>query len=114
MTRSSLRRFLPLLAAAIPASGLVAQGAPPVYTPGRLTSVQQVAREVYKELIEINSGVTTGNITTAANAMAKRFRDAGIPEADIFVGGPRPERYNVVARIRGKKDRKSTRLNSSH
>jgi acetylornithine deacetylase/succinyl-diaminopimelate desuccinylase-like protein len=102
MTRSSLRRFLPLLAAAIPASGLVAQGAPPVYTPGRLTSVQQVAREVYKELIEINSGVTTGNITTAANAMAKRFRDAGIPEADIFVGGPRPERYNVVARIRGK------------
>ena len=73
-----------------------------MYTPGRLTSVQQVAREVYKELIEINSGVTTGNITTAANAMAKRFRDAGIPEADIFVGGPRPERYNVVARIRGK------------
>ena len=102
MTRSSLRRIIPLLAAVLPASALVAQGASPVYTPGRLTSVQQVAREVYKELIEINSGVTTGNITTAANAMAKRFRDAGIPEADIFVGGPRPERYNVVARIRGK------------
>ena len=102
MTRSSLRRILPLLAAIITARGLVAQSGSPVYTPGHLTSVQQVAREVYKELIEINSGVTTGNITTAANAMAKRFRDAGIPEADIFVGGPRPERYNVVARIRGK------------
>ena len=98
MTRSSLRRILPLLAAIITARGLVAQSGSPVYTPGHLTSVQQVAREVYKELIEINSGVTTGNITTAANAMAKRFRDAGIPEADIFVGGPRPERYNEIGR----------------
>jgi acetylornithine deacetylase/succinyl-diaminopimelate desuccinylase-like protein len=35
--------------------------------------------------------------------MAKRFREAGIPESDIFVGGPRPEKHNVVARIRGKR-----------
>ena len=34
--------------------------------------------------------------------MAKRFRDAGIADSDIFVGGPRPERHNVVARLRGK------------
>lgn len=34
--------------------------------------------------------------------MAKRFRDAGVPAADIFVGGPRPDKHNVVARIRGK------------
>ena len=74
----------------------------PVYTPNALTAHQQLTREIYRELIEINTGVTTGNITTAANAMAKRFREAGIPEADIFVGGPRPEKYNVVARIRGR------------
>lgn len=74
----------------------------PVYTPGKLSPAQQVARDVYKELIEIKSGVTTGNITAAANAMAKRFRDAGIAEKDIFVGGPKPERFNVVARIHGK------------
>ena len=72
------------------------------YRPGALTPDQQLAREIYKELIEINTGVTTGNVTTAAVAMAKRFRDAGIPEADLFVGGPRPEKHNVVARIRGK------------
>jgi acetylornithine deacetylase/succinyl-diaminopimelate desuccinylase-like protein len=102
MTRPPFRRILALLAAVVPASGLAAQAKPPVYTPGNLTSAQQVAREVYKELIEIKSGVTTGNITTAATAMARRFREAGIPEADIFVGGPRPERHNVVARIRGK------------
>jgi len=74
----------------------------PVYTPGALTANQQLARAIYKELIEINTGVTTGNNTRAAVAMAKRFRAAGIPEADIFVGGPRPEKHNVVARIRGR------------
>ncbi len=81
---------------------LVAQNAARVYTPGQLNANQQLAREIYKELIEINTGVTTGNITAAAQAMAKRFRDAGIPESDIFVGGPRPEKFNVVARIHGK------------
>jgi acetylornithine deacetylase/succinyl-diaminopimelate desuccinylase-like protein len=74
----------------------------PVYTPGALNANQQLAREIYKELIEINTGVTTGNNTLAAVAMAKRFRAAGIPETDIFVGGPRPEKHNVVARIRGR------------
>ncbi len=74
----------------------------PVYTPGALKPHQQLAREIYKELIEINTGVTTGNITTAAVAMARRFREAGIPEADIFVGGPRPEKHNVVARFRSR------------
>ena len=73
-----------------------------VYSPGKLTPDQQLARDIYEELIEINTGVETGNITTAALAMAKRFREAGIPEADIFVGGPRPEKHNVVARVRGK------------
>ena len=86
------------------AASLGAQSRPPstIYTPGSLNPDQQLARAIYKELIEINTGVTTGNITTAAVAMAKRFRDAGIPDADIFVGGPRPEKHNVVARIRGR------------
>jgi acetylornithine deacetylase/succinyl-diaminopimelate desuccinylase-like protein len=89
-------------AASLPIAAAAPQRTAPVYTPGALTADQQLARDIYKELIEINTGVTTGNVTTAAVAMAKRFRDAGIPEADIFVGGPRPEKYNVVARIRGR------------
>ncbi len=80
---------------------LAAQPASSVYRPGQLNADQQLLREIYKELVEINTGVETGNITTAAIAMAKRFREAGIPEADIFVGGPRPGKHNVVARIRG-------------
>src|ERR1044071_6251633 len=74
-----------------------------VYTPGALKPHQQLAHDIYKELIEINTGVTTGNVTTAAVAMARRFKDAGIPDSDVFVGGPRPEKFNVVARIHGRK-----------
>ncbi|MEK7402208.1 MAG: M20/M25/M40 family metallo-hydrolase [Gemmatimonadota bacterium] len=75
---------------------------PKVYTPGQMTPHQQLTRDIYKQLIEIKTGVSTGNITDAAVAMAQRFRDAGIPEADIFVGGPLPHKHNVVARVRGK------------
>ncbi|MBK8249805.1 MAG: M20/M25/M40 family metallo-hydrolase [Gemmatimonadetes bacterium] len=78
-----------------------AQAAATVYRPGQLNADQQVAHAIYKELVEINTSVTTGNITTAAVAMAQRLRAAGIPEADIFVGGPRPEKHNLVARLRG-------------
>jgi acetylornithine deacetylase/succinyl-diaminopimelate desuccinylase-like protein len=92
-----------LVAASISfAPPLTAQLRTPVYTPGALNPNQQLAHDIYKELIEINTGMTTGNVTPAANAMAKRFRDAGIPESDIFVGGPKPEKFNVVARIHGR------------
>ena len=85
------------------ASSMSAQApASAVYTPGRLTPTQQIAHDVYKELVEINTSVTTGNATIAAVAMAKRFRAAGIPDSDIFVGGPQPEKHNVVARVRGR------------
>jgi len=95
----ALRPALPAVLLVLGAGSLFAQS---VYTPGQLKPHQQVAHDIYKELIEIKSGVTTGNVTTAAMAMAKRFKDAGIPEADIFVGGARPEKFNVVARIRGR------------
>ncbi len=74
----------------------------PIYTPGKLTPAQQIAHDVYKEIIEINTSVTTGNITDGAVAMLKRFKAAGIPDSDLFIGGPKPERHNVVARFRGK------------
>lgn len=67
-----------------------------------LNANQQQAREIYKELVEHNTSVMTAGTTAAANAMAKRFRDAGIPEADIFLGGVRPDKHNVVIRYRGK------------
>jgi acetylornithine deacetylase/succinyl-diaminopimelate desuccinylase-like protein len=76
-----------------------------IFTPGALTADQQIAHDIYKELIELKSVVNSGNVTEAAVAMAKRFREAGIPESDIFVGGPLPEKHNLVVRIHGRNPR---------
>ena len=91
----SLPRFSAIVAIACAAATLGAQQTP-------LTPNQQLARDIYKELVEINTSVRTGNITPAANAVAKRYRDAGFPDQDIFVGGPTAKKHNVVLRYRGK------------
>src|SRR6476660_6110263 len=60
------------------------------------------AREIYKELVEINTTDTpAGNVTKAAEAVAARLRAAGFPEADIHVLGPDPRKHNLVARYHG-------------
>lgn len=98
-----LAAVLPALAVAPAASPAQPAGRPAAgYTPGALTPHQQYTREVYRELVEIKSGVETGNVTAAAVAMAARLRAAGIPAEDIFVDGPRPDKHNLVARYRGK------------
>jgi len=104
MTRLVLRLAISTSALLLGAATVVHAQAPktPVYTPGKLTPAQQIAHDVYKEIIEINTSVTTGNITDGAVAMLKRFKAAGIPDSDLFIGGPKPERHNVVARFRGK------------
>jgi acetylornithine deacetylase/succinyl-diaminopimelate desuccinylase-like protein len=61
----------------------------------------QLARDIYKELIEINTTESAGDTTMAAQAMAQRLKDAGLPETDIHVLGPNPRRGNLVARYRG-------------
>ena len=63
---------------------------------------QQLARDVYKQLIEINTTDSSGNTTEAAEAMAARFRAAGFPAGDIFIGGPNPRKGNLVVRMRGR------------
>ncbi len=62
---------------------------------------QQLARDIFKELIEINTTDSSGDNTKAAEAMAKRLRAAGFPEADVRVLGPHPRKSNLVARLRG-------------
>jgi acetylornithine deacetylase/succinyl-diaminopimelate desuccinylase-like protein len=62
---------------------------------------QQLAHDIYKQLIEIKSGFTTGATTPVAEAMAQRFRQAGFPDSDIFLGGAAPKKANLVVRYRG-------------
>src|ERR1700719_4157222 len=67
---------------------------------------KQLARDILKQLIEINTTDSVGNVTTAAEAMAKRLRDAGFAEGDIKVAGPNDRKKNLVARFRGTGKRK--------
>lgn len=60
-----------------------------------------LARAIYKEMIEIESGYTTGATTPVAQAAARRLRAAGFPEQDIYVGGATPTKANLVVRYRG-------------
>ena len=62
---------------------------------------RQLAREIYKEMVEIKSGYTTGATTPVAEAVARRLKAAGFPDADIFVGGAIPTKANLVVRYRG-------------
>src|SRR5882762_4278503 len=60
------------------------------------------AREIFKELIEINTTDTpAGNVTRAADAVAARLKAAGFPAGDVQVLGPDPRKGNLVARLRG-------------
>jgi len=62
----------------------------------------QRAREIFKELIEINTTDTpAGNVTRAAEAVAARLKAAGFPSSDVQVLGPDPRKGNLVARLRG-------------
>jgi acetylornithine deacetylase/succinyl-diaminopimelate desuccinylase-like protein len=84
----NIMRVWPLFFAALP---LLAQ----------LPPQQQLAREILKQLIEINTTDSVGDNTKAAEAMAARFREAGYPDADIRVLAPVARKGNVVVRLRG-------------
>jgi acetylornithine deacetylase/succinyl-diaminopimelate desuccinylase-like protein len=61
----------------------------------------QLAREILKQLIEINTTDSVGNVTTASEAMARRLRDAGFSEKDVIVAGPNERKRNLVVRFNG-------------
>ncbi len=62
---------------------------------------RQLSRDIFRQLIEINTTDSVGSTTLAANAMAKRLLDAGFPAADVQVLGPNDRKGNLVARIHG-------------
>src|ERR1041384_5862196 len=69
-------------------------------------ATQQLTRDVYKQLVEINTTQSVGDTYAAAQAMAKRLIDAGFPKADVQAFQTAPKRGNLVARLRGTGKRK--------
>jgi len=69
-------------------------------------ATRQLSHDIFRELIEINTTDSSGSTTLAADAMAKRLKDAGFPAADVQVLGPMANKGNMVARLRGTGTRK--------
>jgi acetylornithine deacetylase/succinyl-diaminopimelate desuccinylase-like protein len=85
--------FLAVLVAVMrPSVSVSAQG---------LSAQQQLARDIYKELVEINTVTATGDTGKAADAMAAHLRAAGFPGSDVQVFKPAPGKGNLVARLHG-------------
>jgi acetylornithine deacetylase/succinyl-diaminopimelate desuccinylase-like protein len=64
-------------------------------------ATKQLSRDIFQQLVEINTSDSVGSTTVAADAMAKRLLDAGFPASDVHVFGPNPRKGNLVARIHG-------------
>jgi acetylornithine deacetylase/succinyl-diaminopimelate desuccinylase-like protein len=69
-------------------------------TPGDDASIK-LATEIFKQLVEINTSDSVGSTTAAAEAMAKRLREAGFPAEDVVVMEPHPRKGNMIARLHG-------------
>lgn len=89
------RTLIALFILRLPAISIEAQ------TP--LTSDQREAREIFQELIEINTSYKGGSTTPAARAIARRFLAAGFPASDVRVIGPAGDKdSSVVVRMQGR------------
>jgi acetylornithine deacetylase/succinyl-diaminopimelate desuccinylase-like protein len=71
-----------------------------------LSPQQQLAFDIYRELVEINTVTATGDTARAAEAMAARLLAAGFVDADVHAFSPAPRKGNLVARLRGSGARK--------
>ncbi|HTI41813.1 MAG TPA: M20/M25/M40 family metallo-hydrolase [Vicinamibacterales bacterium] len=65
------------------------------------SDTRRLSRDIFKQLIEINTTNSVGNTTTAANAIARRLQDAGFAAADVQVLAPNDRKGNLVVRLHG-------------
>jgi acetylornithine deacetylase/succinyl-diaminopimelate desuccinylase-like protein len=72
-----------------------------IYREDQLTATQTEAREIFAELINIDTTHSNGDNTRAAEAIAARFRAAGFAEEDLFLFAPAARKGNLVVRYRG-------------
>jgi acetylornithine deacetylase/succinyl-diaminopimelate desuccinylase-like protein len=64
------------------------------------SSARALARNLLRELVETNTSPAFG-CTKAAEAMAAHLRSAGFADSDMTLAGARPEKQNLVVRLRG-------------
>src|SRR5579859_1051636 len=64
-------------------------------------ATKKLARDIFQELIEINTTDSAGDNTAAAHAVEARFLKAGFPREDVRVLVPegRPTKGNLIVRL---------------
>ncbi len=67
---------------------------------------KELAHDIFKQLIEINTTDSVGNVTTAAEAMYARLQAAGFSGDDLRLAGPNEKKKNLVVRLRVSGQRK--------
>jgi acetylornithine deacetylase/succinyl-diaminopimelate desuccinylase-like protein len=68
-------------------------------------ATRELSRGIFQQLVEIDTTDSAGSTTRAAEAMRKRFLDAGFPASDVQLLIPegRPNKGNLVVRLRAKR-----------
>ena len=69
--------------------------------PGQRSVHQQLAFDIFKELIESDTTHSTGDTLAVAKRLAVRLKREGFPRADIHVIESAPGKGNLVVRLRG-------------
>lgn len=82
--------------------------------PRQLSQWERTARDLLKELVEINTSESEGSTAKAAYAMAARLKAAGFPDSDVVVVEHAPRKGNLIARLRGRSGGKKPILLLSH
>ncbi len=71
-----------------------------------LDAHQQLAREIYREMVEIRTVHPDGDNTALARAVQRRLLQAGFDARDVEVIEPAPLKGTLVARLRGTGERR--------
>ncbi len=68
----------------------------------QLSPERQLARDILKELVEIDSTTDVIGTEQIAKAVVARLRAAGFSEEDAKIAGPDPKHSNVIIHLRGR------------
>jgi len=84
--------------------------------PANVRPDQLAFRDLYRELVEINTTLSVGSCTAAAEAMGARLKAAGYPEADVqvVVAPDHPREGNLVAVLHGSDPKAGAMLLLAH
>jgi acetylornithine deacetylase/succinyl-diaminopimelate desuccinylase-like protein len=89
------------LASVVGGGMLLAVVLAPIAVAQEPTSRRQAFREIYQELVEINTTNSVGDSLRAAEAMAARLKAGGLTPDNVQVLSSAPRKGNLVARLGG-------------